>query len=313
MRITGRTLALLVLGSWLCTVPASQAGPKAFLEAVDKAMKEYAADLQAEGESNLNTIKTVGGKLLRPTKWKELPQDIDAGFKAYSGALIKTGDDALANTKAMFKLLLSVRTYIPDFILKIWDSAIAKLKAAGEGVSAEASSAWSDDPAGASAGAPDGDVPDGAPSAPTSTSEDAIPQGALASRTRARRTLSTSERDRLLGRWVEMRSSTASLVKLSRQAKPEGKAKVAAAMDSTLQTVRSHDRTLIRHLALNPKACLEFVKSFDRLDHEQTAAMADVIGQLNRIYVSKARARKVSPELKATVVALGQLKSKLRR
>ena len=61
-----------------------------FLEALDKAMKDYATDIEAEGDSNLQTMKTIGGKLLHPTKWKELPQDVDAGFKNYAGALQKT-------------------------------------------------------------------------------------------------------------------------------------------------------------------------------------------------------------------------------
>ena len=302
LRERNRFLVLALVSS--ISLGQVQAGPTKFLEAVDKAMKDYGTDLQAEGDANLATMKTIGGKLMHPTKWKELGTDVDAGMKAYGGALTKTGDDALENTKAMVKLLLSVRTYIPDFILKAWDAAVARFKAAAGGASAEASSAWAGDaapPADPSSGEPD--VPGGLPSADSTTQASSIRAPG--------RTLSDSDRDRLLGQWIDMRTSAASLIRMSGKCKDAGKADVHTAMQSTEQTVRGHDRTFIHHLAINPKACLEFTKSVDRLDHESALVMADVVSELNRIYLGRARARKPAADVKPASEALTKLKAKL--
>lgn len=302
-KITRKTGCLL-LSVCLAAGPVG-AGPMKFLEAVDKAMKDYATDLQAEGDANLNTIKTIGGKLMHPTKWKELGTDIDAGMKAYGDALTKTGDNALANTKAMMKLLLSVRTYVPEFILKMWDKLVAALHGAGGQVSEAAGSSWADD----------GSLPAGGGGSdqPFADSGD-VPQAseirASGTRRPAGKKLSVSDRDSALKAWIDMRTAAAGLWKLSKQAKPEGKAKVEAAMHETIKDVRSHDPAMMGHLVVNPKATLAFATMLDRGSDDERAAMGDVIGALNRAYTDKMRNPKASSDVKAAAAAVAKLKKR---
>lgn len=303
MKDLKRKCGVLALAGCLAVAPVC-AGPMKFLEAVDKAMKDYATDLQAEGDANLNTIKTIGGKLLHPTKWKELPTDIDAGMKAYGDALIKTGDNALANTKAMVKLLLSVRTYIPEFILKMWDKLVGALNGAGGQVSEAAGSSWADDgalPAGGGGDQPfadSGDVPQ------------ASEVRASGTRKPAGKKLSATERDSALKAWIDMRTAAAGLWKLSKQAKPDGKAKVEAAMHETIRNVRAHDPAMMGHLLVNPKATIAFATMLERGSDDQRAAMGDIIGALNRAYTDQVRNPKAKAEVKTAAAAVAKLKKK---
>ena len=314
MRHTGGAIAAIVIGFSVLTGPAL-AGPKPFLEAVDKAMKDYATDLQAEGDANINTIKTIGGKVLHPTKWKELLTDVDAGMKAYGGALTKTGDDALENTKAMVKLLLSVRTYIPDFILAGWDKLVGAFHSGGGGASAANDSSWAGDgslPGGGGGGAGDTPPPDLAAGA-ASADPLSMPQSGQAAASATRkptRKLSESDRDHALTDWITMRTAAAGLVKMSAQAKPEGKAKVAQAMTQTVNVQRAQDAVMMSHLTNNPQATAKFAAMLESGSAEQRAAMVDIVAELNRAYTDQARARKASADVKSAAAALSKLKQR---
>jgi hypothetical protein len=108
-----------------------------------------------------------------------------------------------------------------------------------------------------------------------------------------------------------MRTAAAGLVKLSKQARPEGRTKVAAAMSQTVQSVRNQDRIMVSRLSGNAKATSQFVTLLERGDKEQRASMIDIVGQLNRGYAGQARHQKAKPEVKAAASALSGLKQRL--
>jgi hypothetical protein len=143
-----RSVASVALGMTLFASPIHAAG---FLDKVDKAMKDYATNIQATGDHAIETIKAVADALAHG-KLKGTLEAVDKGMKAYEADITKTGDDALASIKEIAKALTEFKTYLPGSIA----ASIETLKAR---FLARAANPWAEDGGGGGGGAASADIP----------------------------------------------------------------------------------------------------------------------------------------------------------
>jgi hypothetical protein len=113
-----------------------QAGPRKLLEDLDKAMKDYANNIQTTGE---NAGKFLTGKDYSLTA-------LDAAMKAYVADTQKTGDDALADLKPFIHDLLDIKTYLPEAVIKAWQAFVAELAVLRARFLRRCENPWADDP-----------------------------------------------------------------------------------------------------------------------------------------------------------------------
>lgn len=163
MRSNRRTLVALTVVASMMATPIVQAG---FLDKVDKAMKDYAGNIQAEGDANLATMKTIVDAL-KKGEFKAILPAIDAGMKSYGAAMQKTGDDAWADLKPILQDLVNPATYIPGPIKKMWEAICAELAVLKARFLRRCENPWADDPpAGGGAGGSEEPAPPAEPPAP---------------------------------------------------------------------------------------------------------------------------------------------------
>lgn len=160
MRSNRRRLVALTVVASLMATPIVQAG---FLDKVDKAMKDYAGNIQAEGDANLATMKAIVDAL-KKGEFKAILPAIDAGMKSYGAAMQKTGDDAWADLKPILQDLINPATYIPGPIKKMWEAIVAKLAVLKARFLRRCENPWADDPpAGGGAGGSEEPAPPAEP------------------------------------------------------------------------------------------------------------------------------------------------------
>ena len=149
MRAKRKSLVALTLVSALVATPMVQAG---FLTDVDKAMKDYAGNIQKEGDDNLATMKTVVDAV-KKGEFKAILPAVDAGMKSYGTNMQKTGDDAWADLKPILKDLVDPKTYLPGPLKKAWEAFVAELAVLKARFLRRVDKPWADDPPAGGGGA----------------------------------------------------------------------------------------------------------------------------------------------------------------
>lgn len=174
MRAKRRTLAALTLVSALVATPFVEAG---FLGDVDKAMKDYATNIQKEGDDNLATMKTIVDAV-KKGEFKAILPAVDAGMKSYGTNMQKTGDDAWVDLKPILKDLVDPKTYLPAPLKKMWEAFVAELAVLKARFLRRVEHPWADDPpAGGGNGGDPQPPPNPPPAPPTPPTTGAKPAG----------------------------------------------------------------------------------------------------------------------------------------
>lgn len=319
------------------------AGPKAFLEKLDAAMKNYGNNIVAEGDANLATMKDVWDKV-KHGKFKELPQSVHNGMVNYGTSMQKTGDDALTDSKAMLKELLNVRTYIPEFILKAWDALVGKLSELKARFLARCENPWADDPpAGGGGGASDSEPAPAADSAPAGDTAPAttpaagdgslpgdaaaggdvpaaggdapVPDAGAAQASSVRgKVLSASDLTATFDDYAGLVATTTELGGLAQKSKADGKAKVTAAVNHQGQEVRRMGSRLSVRLARNPAAAERFIAHVERMDRTKArTAFAAVVAETSQRLNTAAMRSGAPARTKDVAKKMAALRTKLRK